>query len=340
MSVDRPEGRPHTPSAAAKRSDRSNDTARLELDAAPRVGTIYEASNVKRVRRTKAEMVTFRSALYDIVDRNKPCSVRQTYYVGIGTLWDKDQGPSRRNYQTVIRNLGVMRESGQLPWDWLTDSTRYVRIASMYDSVEDALQNTAELYRRDLWARQPRRVEVWAESDSTSSLVEPVTRKLGVGLFSCRGQAGKEFVHGSAAAYMAARKPVTILYVGDWDPSGLAIPRSLEKRLGRYSASTVPTEFRRLAVTADDVKSGQYLAHSVNYRDHNYRSFATVCAAAGVPADQAIEVEAIPPPELRSRVEDELYGLVDDATTWNATLAAETSEREIMQRIAAGEVAL
>jgi len=291
---------------------------------------------VRRARRTKAEMETFREAIREIVEANRPCSVRQVYYVGIGWLWEKDRGGSRRSYNDVDRNLGVMRENGMLPWGWLTDSTRYVRIDTMYESHTEALARVAEHYRRDLWSRQPRRVELWAESDSTASLVEPVTRKLGVGLFSCRGQAGKEFAHASAMAYREIAKPVTILYVGDWDPSGLAIPRSLEERLNRYTADWVGINVERLAVTPEDIATLGLQTHDVNTADRNYWRFADECQLVGLAPQAAVEVEAIPPPLLRRRVEDRLYGLVDDAPTWNATLAAEESEREVLMRVVGG----
>ena len=109
----------------------------------------------------------------------------------------------------------------------------------MFDSVDDAIEDFKECYRRDLWATQHTRVEVWAESDSTASLLEPVTRPLGVGLYSCRGQAGKEFAHTAATIYTRIGKPVRILYVGDWDPAGLGIPRSLLERMERYTGGDV-----------------------------------------------------------------------------------------------------
>jgi hypothetical protein len=222
-------------------------------------------------RRTKVQMEELRTGIYEIVETNRPCSVRQVYYVGIGRLWDKDTGGSRTAYQDVVRNIGVMRERGMLPWSWITDATRYVRIATMFDSIEDAARRWAESYRRDLWSLQPRRVEVWAESDSVAGILDPVTRPLGVGLFSCRGQASKVFAHDSARDYVAAGKLVTVLYVGDWDPTGLAIPRSLEDRLRRYSDHAVPIDFQRLAVTAEDVATGRFTSHHVNRADKNYR---------------------------------------------------------------------
>ena len=50
------------------------------------------ASSIRRTRSTKKEIEQFRSDLYEIVEREQPCSVRQVYYDGIGRLWGKDQG--------------------------------------------------------------------------------------------------------------------------------------------------------------------------------------------------------------------------------------------------------
>jgi len=275
-------------------------------------------------------MADLRSAIFALARDSQPCSVRQIYYLGVGTLWDKDSGGSRRNYNKVVRELGIMRETGMLPWDWITDATRYVRIATMYDSMDQAIRRTAEEYRRDLWSMQPRRVEVWAESDSISGVVDPVTRALGVGLFSCRGQASKDFAHSAATTYVAIRKPVTVLYVGDWDPSGLAIPRSLEERLTQYSGAAVPIDFRRCALTLDDVRDGGLTQHDVNRDDKSYRRYAETCQELGLNPNLSTEVEALSPAVLRNRLETQIYALVDDATRWNATIAAEQQERNVL----------
>ena len=280
-------------------------------------------------------MVEFRAALYGIVAANRPCSVRQVYYVGAGTLWEKDKGGSRTSYNDVVRNLGVMRETGELPWGWLVDTSRYVRIDTMYESITDALDRTHDQYRRNLWATQPRRVEVWAESDSTSMLVEEVTRKLGIGLYSCKGQAGKEFAYASAMTYRQINKPVTILYLGDWDPSGLAIPRSLEDRLNRYSRNTVDITFQRLAVTPDQIREHDLQTHDINSRDSSYGRFVDQCHEVGLSETDAVEVEAFPAPVLREIVEKQLYSMIENVSSWNATLTAEDVDREMLADMAA-----
>ena len=71
---------------------------------------VYGTGAVKRVRRTNAEMEALREAMFDIVAANEPCSVRSVYYMGIGKLWEKDQGASRASYKRVVEVLGDMRE--------------------------------------------------------------------------------------------------------------------------------------------------------------------------------------------------------------------------------------
>jgi hypothetical protein len=285
-------------------------------------------------------MERLRSALYNIVAEHQPCSVRQVYYVGIGRFWDKDQGGSRANYKRVCHELGVMREDGVIPWPWITDSTRRSIVPTMYDSHQEALQVLAETYRRDVWAGQPRRVEVWAESDSIAGVVKKTTMGLGVGLNSCRGQAGKAFTQISTATQQRIGKPVTILYVGDWDPTGLAIPRSVEERLHRYSNGAVEVDFYRLAVTPEDIISLDLATHDVNRSDPNYRRYARDCERAGLDPQVSVEVEALPPDVLRDRLKTAIYDLVEDADAWNSAVAAQAAERHLIADLAqSGEAA-
>lgn len=301
--------------------------------------SVYETraiNTVVRKRRTNAELDDVKSEIFSIAKANQPCSSRSIYYIGIGRLWEKDVNKKRTVYQRVNRWIGEMRENGELPWPWITDSTRLVRIPNMYDSYEEALRETAAFYRRDLWSRQPLRLEVWCESDSVGAMLHPVTSTMGVGLFSCRGQAGKGFVHESVQDWRRSGKPVTILYVGDWDPSGHAIPRSLEERLRRYSNDEIEIDFQRFAVTPEQIIEYGLQTHDVNTADRNYRRFAADCALVGLAPQDAVEVESMPPLVLRGLLERALLELVEDADSWNATIAAEESEREILRNMTFG----
>lgn len=227
-------------------------------------------------------MAAFREALFEIVEREQPCSVRQVYYRGIGVLFDKHAQGKRTNYDRVSRNVTAMRERGELPWGWIVDYVRSVRIPTMYESIEDAIERTAEMYQRDLWSRQPRRVEVWCEVEGLIGVLDTVTRPLGIGLYPCKGQAGATFVHESAAVYRRIGKPVSILYVGDFDASGFAIPRSLHERVVRYSEGSVDVEFHRIAITAADVRTMPLVGHRPNPKDSNLARYQEMCRREGL----------------------------------------------------------
>src|SRR6202008_2544373 len=110
---------------------------------------IYAAGQIKRQRATKAEVNARRSALYEIIAEMHPMTVRQVFYQAtVRHLVEK----SEAGYDKVQTDLTKMRRAGQLPYDWLTDHTRYQRKPQSYRSVEDAIARTARFYRRDLWA--------------------------------------------------------------------------------------------------------------------------------------------------------------------------------------------
>lgn len=293
----------------------------------------YSASPIKRPRRTKAQVEALRAALYAIAEGAHPCSARHIYYLGIGRLWDKDTGHSRRNYSVVVRELGYMREHALLPWDWITDGTRLVRQAEQFDSIEDALAHSAQTYRRNLWASQRRRVEVWCESDSVAGVLLPITDGWGVGLYSCRGQSSKTYVHEAVVGALRQPKPLSTCFVGDWDPSGRSVPRSVAERMERYGNGDLDLDFRQIAVTAADVRSGQFTSHYVNTADVNFTRYQQECRREGIDPHTAVEVEALSPGLLRSRLSDAIETLVDDVAAWNLLARTEEAEQELLQNL-------
>ncbi|MFB7865425.1 hypothetical protein [Streptomyces sp. NPDC056069] len=278
-------------------------------------------------------MEALRVAICELAEAAQPCSVRHVYYLGVGIWWDKDSGGSRRNYSVVVREVGYLRETGRLPWEWITDGTRMVRQETQYDSLDDALQRHTESYRRNLWASQARRVEVWVESDSVGGVLLPVTSAWGVGLYSCRGQSSKTLVYEAVQQYAHQGKGVTVIFCGDWDPTGRCVPRSVVERMERYGNGELDLEFRQIAITADDVRSGELTTHDVNTRDVNYARYREECLREGIDPNISVEVEALRPGLLRERLAAEIEGLVDDVRQWNIEFRAEDAERELLRAL-------
>ena len=108
----------------------------------------YKASHIKRFRSSAAEIQIRRQELYAIVDAMRPMTVRQVFYQAtVKGIVEKTEA----GYAKVQTDLVVMRKAGDLPYGWLADNTRWQRRPRTYDSIEDALEETARFYRKSLW---------------------------------------------------------------------------------------------------------------------------------------------------------------------------------------------
>src|SRR5947209_5114302 len=98
-------------------------------------------------------MRRIRAGIYETLEADHPATVRQTFYrLAVQNVVPKSEAAYKG---TVVRLLGDMRRSGEVPFSWIADHTRWMRKPRTFSSLEDALQNTARTYRRALWDDQP-----------------------------------------------------------------------------------------------------------------------------------------------------------------------------------------
>jgi hypothetical protein len=74
--------------------------------------------------------------------------VRQVYYQATS----RSIVPKTENgYRAVGRVLTKLRRSGRIEYGQISDNTRWQIKPNTFDSMEDALYETARLYRRSVW---------------------------------------------------------------------------------------------------------------------------------------------------------------------------------------------
>jgi hypothetical protein len=253
------------------------------------VRKVYPPNRIKRARSTKAEVERRRDALLAIVAGSKPATVRQVYYLAtVAGLVPKTEN----GYDMVQTDLTLMRRAGALPYAWLADSTRWQRKPTTFSSVEEALADTARLYRKALWDDADAYVEVWLEKDALAGVVYPVTEKFDVSLMVARGYASLSFLH-EAAEYIAGLDvPAHIYHCGDFDPSGQDAARAIEQTL-RKMAPEAEIHFERLAVTPSQVVDWRLPSRPTKASDSRAKGFGAV----------SVELDAISPGRLRALVQ-------------------------------------
>lgn len=287
---------------------------------------VYEAGHIKRKRSTKTEMAERYEALIEIVVAAAPTGVRFCYYRAVS------QGivPKTQNgYVLVQRALMHLRETGDIPWTMITDSSRWMRKPETWDGVDEMLADAASSYGRSLWNDADARVEVWCESESVAGVIVPVTSEWDVPLFPMKGQTSASFAHSAAMAHRNDPRPVIIYYVGDWDPAGLEIEANLADKLQAYSGRDDMT-IQRLACTRDQVAELALIGGKPKKDTWSHPTYGPQPFQG-----EAVEVEAIDAPILRDLVENAVIRHLD-ANALEITLIVEEQERQALQRMANG----
>jgi hypothetical protein len=269
---------------------------------------VYPASRVKRYRRTNAELDAIDEAIINIVEAEAPGLIPKT----------------EAAYDLIGRQLLKLRRAGRIPYDQITDGTRYVLRPTTHSRLDRMLRNAAQSYRRALWDNQDMEVQIFVEKDAISGVVSEVTEEWDVPLAVVRGYASESFAYTLAESVQEAGKPVFIYQLGDHDPSGLDAWRDLQRKV-RAFAPDAEVIFERLAVTPEQIVELSLPTRPTKQTDSRASRFE----------GESVEVDAIPSTVLRSLVREAIVQHIDE-DQFDITLAAEQSERAILSRMAMG----
>jgi hypothetical protein len=219
------------------------------MSALPTDARVYAACRIKRRRATKDEMKARLAAIAQIVAQFQPCSVRQGFYQAeVNSIVEKTE----RGYEKVQRGIVWLRQNRRIPFGWISDATRWMRKPHSFDSIEAALQNTVQTYRRAVWHDAAVHVEFWIEKDALAGTIYDVTAEYDVPLLVARGYSSITFLHSVAEVIAASGKPAYVYHLGDWDPSGQDAADHIERKLREYAPGS-EIHFEKLAVTARQI---------------------------------------------------------------------------------------
>lgn len=233
-----------------------------------------------------------------VLQDHHPMTVRQVYYQLVSRQVIKN---SRSKYQAVSNLLRDARKDGTIPWEWIEDRLRRPRSVSMWDDLSDFAETAREAYRRDVWATQYDYLEVWLEKDALSGIFEDVLSVYGVTLNVGRGFDGWDSIRNAAKRYIE-RGGATVLYFGDFDPSGEDMVRSLRERLGFFGEA--PTVIK-CALTMADIDRYHLPPDFAKKTDSRSKKFI---AKHG---DVSVELDALPATVLRDRLVTEIESRMD-----------------------------
>src|SRR5215831_4776743 len=139
---------------------------------------------------------------------------------------------ARRDYRDreLWGGTNLLDSETIIPPNWIVDELREAELVSMWDDVAGYMDTVKTSYRRNNWQDQPNHVELWSEKATVLGSMRPITRELGVMLRACRGFGSTGMEGQVGYLFEGIRKPITVFYLGDHDPSGHDIQRDIHRR--------------------------------------------------------------------------------------------------------------
>lgn len=281
-------------------------------------------------------------ASYDIL-----VSLRQVFY----RLFAAGMIPNTLSAYNRLGRLTAAARRGEYPkfnddnglFPYLVDHGRRIERPFHFNGVDHARRWLHDAYLLDRTAGQPFAVYLGCEKNTLAGLLQDWFEDRGLPVVSVRGQSSQALVDDViediasevSQATAAARKNI-LLWVGDFDPSGFAIPENFRKRVGLFH------EVQRIAVLADQVAGlPTNQLETAKPDDPNYPVFVEACRQHGVeqlgwattkrgqrvPLFPQVEAEAIDPARLRQMIEDTLAGYWDD-DAYQVVLKREKADRQ------------
>lgn len=279
-----------------------------------------------RKRMTKSEIAQLEQQIIDVLSEDNPQSVRHVFYRMTNPRLPISIPKTEAGYVQVQTRMVKMRRAGLLPYGWVSDATRRGYHVSTYADQSDFLRSVASFYRRDVWSNHETHVEVWCESRSIAGVIEGVCEKFAVSLYPAGGFSSLSLAH-QAATYInhqiryGGKRRALIFYIGDYDPAGVLIDRSIEKELTSH-IDGIPLEFRRLAINQSQIAEYDLPAKPRKSSDRREQYIT-----------ETVEAEAMPAYTLRGLLESELDALIPPSFL-TALQVAEESERQAINLLA------
>ena len=232
---------------------------------------------------------------------------------------------AKSEMQRVYRLLKEARERGIIPWEWIVDETRSVERVSTWSNPAEYARCVAQSYRRDFWDQQPRRVQVWSEKGTVRGVLAPVLDHYAVGFLPVHGFCGATTAHDVAEDDDG--RNLIVLYVGDFDPSGLYMSEvDLPTRFARYDGDHIT--LRRIALTPVQARGLPSFSASDKRKDPRYKWFVANHGR------RCWELDAMDPNDLRDCVEREIQKLIEPVA-WKRCEIVNQAEAESLRTILA-----
>jgi hypothetical protein len=267
-------------------------------------------------------------------------TLRQIYYQFVA----RDLIPNTmQSYKRLGSVINDARLAGMIDWEMIEDRTRGVEVRSRWTSPRAGIEALRNQYHIDMWANQPKRVEVWIEKEALVGVIEGICNSFDVPYLACRGYVSQseqwrayrrifEYYEGDP------QQETVILHLGDHDPSGIDMTRDNGDRLTLFLNSAMglyPNEeqdavtVERLALNRDQIDRYKPPPNPAKMTDSRFGGYSAIHGA------KSWELDALEPKVLTELIRKHIL-LNIDPDKWNERMKQLKEEQATLDKIIKG----
>ena len=240
-------------------------------------------------------------------------TLRQLYY----QLVSRDIIPNKQaEYSKLSTLLKEGRMAGIVDWDAIEDRLRKPESPSSFKSPKAILRAAIEQYALPRQKGQRTYVEVWVEKDALSGVLKRVTEKYHIPILVNRGYSSASAMYDAYnrfARHSGSEMLCKILYLGDYDPSGLDMIRDIEDRIREFIAGSddpiiydMNFEIEPIALTREQIDLYKPPPNPAKITDPRAKDFIKEYG------ETSWEVDALRPDVLNNLLEQSILQAIDE----------------------------
>jgi hypothetical protein len=238
-------------------------------------------------------------------------------------------------YKRVVAAMTVARRKGLVAYDAFSDHDRQVigstngdatDLDEEIDTAMGAITNWMNSYSRNMWENQEYFVEVWVEKKTLIGVLEKPCSTWNVALCPCKGYPSLTYLKDASNRFKRAKsngqKPI-ILYFGDYDSSGVDIPRKIGVSMDEDFG--IDIEIEVVSLNKEQVLKWKLPIALSKKKDSRTASFEQNGGLGQV------ELDAVDPNDLQKMCSDAISNKFDEGT--HDLVKEQAAEERIQYRI-------
>jgi len=252
-------------------------------------------------------------------------TLRQLYY----QLVSADIIPNKVSEYAKLSNLlKEGRIAGIVDWDAIEDRLRKPDNPASWNNPAEIINACIKQYRKDRMKGQNTYLEVWVEKDALSGVLKRVTYQYGIPIIVNRGYSSVTAMYDAynrfEDAYNYNDQNTTVIYIGDFDPSGQDMIRDILDRINEFNGSFT-FNVEPIALTWDQIKEFNPPPNPAKITDPRAKEYIKKHGPT------SWEVDALKPEVLNKILTNKINEYIDSNMFDNVLLSEQRDKKKLKE---------